>query len=587
MKVVRKLYNEVNKSGGSKAKLFSKQNKEPSPKIQKSPSLKSLIIFIVTAIIFLALVVVLVLYANETLFGQAITQDALARPVILTQCGAPDDDWVRNTLYQLDGDIVVPSGTRECFTFTGSERIKFDCRGHAIVGAGTPGGIAQTGIVLVGTRDVTVENCKFSGLSPGIRLTINSVENVIHDNFFEGSASGIIVQSSNNNLFHRNQIKGARPMSIIITGSSGNIFARNDLNGGLDAMILFNSNGNSFVNNNIHDFERIGLGADQSSSNNNLLHNQFSRNELAVGVSSENNRLKENIICDRNRAIFFCEVPVIDAGGNYLSVRPAVACGNWQLFTTGATTTGYRACPAPDDFALSGCEGKQCGQGTNGVSCGTCVAGRTCNVDGWCEAQAAPSCTVRAANCNQAGVSCPSGPGGVAVPVDIIVCGGSTPSCNAATGLCEAAFCAATTTPETSCNGIDDDCDGSVDEDFAGTSTTCGVGACASTGLTTCPRVSGQAALGNTCVPGTQTAEVCADNLDNDCDGTVNNGCAGACSSSADCTGTDKCDLQQTPSACVPCVAVSQVFAAIQEYYNTGNAAPVFQLIQLWYRLGC
>ena len=118
MKVVRKLHNEVNKSGSSKAKLFSKQNKEPSPKIRESPSRKSLIMFIVTAIVLLALVVVLVLYANETLFGQAITQDALARPVILTQCGAPDDDWVRNTLYQLDGDIVVPSGTRECFTFT-------------------------------------------------------------------------------------------------------------------------------------------------------------------------------------------------------------------------------------------------------------------------------------------------------------------------------------------------------------------------------------------------------------------------------------------------------------------------------------
>ena len=166
-------------------------------------------------------------------------------------------------------------------------------------------------------------------------------------------------------------------------------------------------------------------------------------------------------------------------------------------------------------------------------------------------------------------------------------CSGPTPTCNTGTGLCEAAACIPSATFETVCNGIDDDCDGSVDEDFAGTSTTCGVGACASTGLTTCPRVSGQAALGNTCAPGTQTAEVCADNLDNDCDGTVNNGCAGACSSSADCTGTDKCDLQQTPSACVPCVAVSQVFAAIQEYYNTGNAAPVFQLIQLWYRLGC
>src|SRR3989344_5992112 len=85
--------------------------------------------------------------------------------------------------------------------------------------------------------------------------------------------------------------------------------------------------------------------------------------------------------------------------------------------------------------------------------------------------------------------------------------------------------CTSTGNAETSCNGIDDDCDGSVDENFVGTSTTCGVGVCVATGLTTCPRASGQTTVGNSCTPRTPIAEVCTDSLDNDCDGTVNEGC--------------------------------------------------------------
>ncbi len=39
---------------------------------------------------------------------------------------------------------------------------------------------------------------------------------------------------------------------------------------------------------------------------------------------------------------------------------------------------------------------------------------------------------------------------------------------------------------DATCNGIDDDCDGQVDEDFVSTTVTCGLGVCASTGTTTC-----------------------------------------------------------------------------------------------------
>ena len=68
------------------------------------------------------------------------------------------------------------------------------------------------------------------------------------------------------------------------------------------------------------------------------------------------------------------------------------------------------------------------------------------------------------------------------------------------------------------CDGIDDDCDGQVDEDYASLPTTCGVGACASTGRTMC--VGGQVV--DTCVPGTPApSDATCNGIDDDCDGQI------------------------------------------------------------------
>jgi len=74
---------------------------------------------------------------------------------------------------------------------------------------------------------------------------------------------------------------------------------------------------------------------------------------------------------------------------------------------------------------------------------------------------------------------------------------------------------------DATCDGVDDDCDGSADEEFATHATTCGVGSCAAVGTATCEA---GVAL-DTCVPGTPGDETC-DGTDDNCDGVTDEGFA-------------------------------------------------------------
>ncbi|MBU1024051.1 hypothetical protein KKB99_07180 [bacterium] len=69
------------------------------------------------------------------------------------------------------------------------------------------------------------------------------------------------------------------------------------------------------------------------------------------------------------------------------------------------------------------------------------------------------------------------------------------------------------------CDGLDNDCSGDADDGIASSATTCGVGECAATGVLAC--VGGQ--MVDSCVAGSPSAEIC-DGLDNNCDGTVDDG---------------------------------------------------------------
>lgn len=116
---------------------------------------------------------------------------------------------------------------------------------------------------------------------------------------------------------------------------------------------------------------------------------------------------------------------------------------------------------------------------------------------------------------------------------------------------------------DTTCDGIDDDADGSIDEDYVPQATTCGVGPCVSSGSTSC--VSG--AIVDSCTPGTPSAsDATCDGTDDDCDGVSDEEFAAHCEGSAviscmsgvpssdDCDDGDACTGLETCEAasCVP-----------------------------------
>jgi hypothetical protein len=132
-------------------------------------------------------------------------------------------------------------------------------------------------------------------------------------------------------------------------------------------------------------------------------------------------------------------------------------------------------------------------------------------------------------------------PGGASctVPGALGQCAAGVSSCATGSLSCAPLH---TATVET-CNGLDDDCDGAVDEGLGTVS--CGVGACARS-VNAC-----SGGVPQTCTPGASGTEVC-NGLDDDCDGVVDDGLGTVTCGLGICTRTVNACSGGVAQACVP-----------------------------------
>jgi hypothetical protein len=171
------------------------------------------------------------------------------------------------------------------------------------------------------------------------------------------------------------------------------------------------------------------------------------------------------------------------------SVDDGCTCTNGATQSCGATDVG--ACA----FGTQTCSGGVWGPCVGAIT----ATAETCdNIDNDCDGSVDETLT--------RGTTCGLG-----------ACAGNTGSETCTAGVWGDNTCnpLAGATSDANCNGIDDDCDGSADDNYVSTSTACGLGACASTGSTSCVAGSVQ----NSCTPGTPASEICGDGIDQDCNG--------------------------------------------------------------------
>jgi Calcium-binding EGF domain/Thrombospondin type 3 repeat len=222
-----------------------------------------------------------------------------------------------------------------------------------------------------------------------------------------------------------------------------------------------------------------------------------------------------------------------------------ICINNEGSYGCGACPAGYsgdgRSCTDIDECEQAPCDPLTlCSNAPGSYACSACPPGYT--GDGYAGCLDIDECAVDNGGCppsercdnapgSRSCVPCPAGSVGLGTQCGVGAC--------AATGVTSCVYGAVNDscvpgTPaasDASCNGADDDCDGSQDEDFPAQATQCGVGACAASGVLTC----GGGQLHDSCAPRQPLApqDTTCDGIDDDCDGLIDDEfIGGACSAS-------------------------------------------------------
>ncbi len=270
---------------------------------------------------------------------------------------------------------------------------------------------------------------------------------------------------------------------------------------------------------------------------------------FACGTAADGTKLSQDFSGPANLPDIFSDPVICDATGCYLQncAGAGTAC---SLGIGGCEGTGVMVCNAMGAAcnAVEGaasteiCDGidNNCdgdvdeGNPGSGMTCasglaGLCSAGITACVNGalLCNANVMPGTVVETCNgiddnCNGIPDDGPAGGGQSCVTGLEGVCAAGFMTC--ANGADECTPVAQPGAQVEACNGVDDDCDGKADEDFAtlGQSCTVGTGACAATGQIECDTAGGASC---SAIAGSPNTEICGDSVDSDCDGNLDNNC--------------------------------------------------------------